>query len=134
MALIRLTAPNPLMGDNLAAELRAAGFVVRGVTFYPLASRRPGQTLNEIEVDTDATLAQISPVVAAHTGLPTTPEQAADVIFGRLDTAITEMQNWVANASPVGSPLTPALTLDLVKMVIGLAKVVRGHVSDTTGT
>lgn len=133
MALIRLTAPNPLMGDNLAAELRAAGFVVRGVTFYPLATGRPGQTVNEIEVDTDATLAQISPVVTAHTGQPTAPQQAPGTIFGRIDTAITEMQTWVAN-NPTGGSLTPAQTLDLVKMVVGLAKVVRGHVSDTTGT
>lgn len=61
--MLTFPAPNPLNGDGLIAELRAAGVVVadRGVTLVDAA----------VQIDTAAPLSQVAPIVAAHTGQPT---------------------------------------------------------------
>lgn len=51
----------------------------------------------------------------------------------RLDTAINTMKNWV-QANPTGATLNAAQTLALVKMLIGMAKLMRNQLDDTTGT
>lgn len=51
----------------------------------------------------------------------------------RVDANIATLQAWVA-AHPSGATLTAAQTLTVANMLIGLGKLVRGALTDTTGT
>lgn len=51
----------------------------------------------------------------------------------RIDNGIGQIQTWISN-NPNGAVLTAGQTLTLAKLVIGLAKIVRAELNDTTGT
>lgn len=51
----------------------------------------------------------------------------------RVDADLATLQTWVAN-NPSGAVLNAAQTLVVAKMLVGLGKLVRGTLTDTTGT
>lgn len=56
-----------------------------------------------------------------------------DQITQRIDQIVPNLQQWVQN-NPNGAVLNAAQTRLLIRLVIGLAKMVRGQLDDATGT
>lgn len=99
--MLTYPAPNPLNGDALIAELRAAGVIIsdRGVTLNGA----------EITVDTTSPDTVVAPVVAAHTGQPTATQAARQARSSDAVDALTALIAQAGGAANVRTKLKAVL-------------------------